>query len=263
MRVTQQMMFDGGSGVISPIHFGHPECYNRYKLGISREKTLEIVMKKEKDFFNPAFKDLHMKTSRNQESTVDAKRQSPPPENSKPLEENPFLDAMSGVTPLPLETRKRIRPLQPHLKPSYPAPDDQQKGIEYLHSLVKGVIEMDITFSDEYVEGWVRGFSRKLMKQLKRGEFPIQDHIDLHGLTREEAQTTVRDFIVRSHRLGLRCVLIVHGRGLNSPESFPVLKEGLPLWLNRGPIRRIVLAFATARPYDGGTGAVYVLLRKR
>jgi DNA-nicking Smr family endonuclease len=81
--------------------------------------------------------------------------------------------------------------------------------------------------------------------------------------SQEEAEAAVRDFLAKSHRLGLRCVLIVHGRGLNSPESFPVLKEGLPIWLGRGTAKRIVLAFATARPYDGGTGAVYVLLRKR
>ena len=64
-------------------------------------------------------------------------------------------------------------------------------------------------------------------------------------------------------KLGLRCVLIVHGRGLNSPDSIPVLKERLPVWLNRGSARKIVLGFATARSYDGGTGAIYVLLRRR
>ena len=101
------------------------------------------------------------------------------------------------------------------------------------------------------------------MRRLKRGELPIQAHIDLHGLTKKDAANEVRRFLINSHKRGLRCVLIVHGRGLNSPDSIPVLKESLPAWLNRGPARRIVLAFATARPYDGGTGAIYVLLRKR
>jgi DNA-nicking Smr family endonuclease len=54
----------------------------------------------------------------------------------------------------------------------------------------------------------------------------------------------------------------VHGRGLNSENHIPILKERLPVWLNRGPINKIVLAFSTARPYDGGAGAVYVLLKK-
>ena len=101
------------------------------------------------------------------------------------------------------------------------------------------------------------------MKRLKRGQFPYRDYVDLHGLSRHEAEKKVRDFLLQSHKHGHRCVLIVHGRGLNSPDSFPVLKEMLPGWLNSGPLKKIVLAFATARPYDGGTGAVYVLLKRR
>ena len=170
---------------------------------------------------------------------------------------------MSGVTPLP-ETQKKIaRSPGDHVRPPHPAPDDKQEGMARLHDLVKGTIELDITLTDEYIEGSVKGFSRKLMKTLKKGEFPVQDHIDLHGLTRKEAEIRVRDFLLQSSRRGLRCVLIVHGRGLNSQDSLGVLKGALPNWLTRGPVRKIVLAFATARPYDGGAGAVYVLLRKR
>jgi len=177
--------------------------------------------------------------------------------------ENDFLEAMSGVTPLPSEPRTRVRARESRLEPANPTPDEARQVMDHLSRLVKGEIDMDITFSAEYMEGSLRGFDRELMKKLKRGEFPVQDHIDLHGLTRQEAQVAVKGFILSSYKLGLRCVLIIHGRGLNSPESFPVLKEGLPIWLGRGPVKRIVLAFSTARPYDGGTGAVYVLLRRR
>jgi DNA-nicking Smr family endonuclease len=132
-----------------------------------------------------------------------------------------------------------------------------------LHDLVKGATELDITLTDEYIEGSIKGISRKLMKTLKKGEFPVQDYIDLHGLTSKEAEIRVRDFLLQSFRRGFRCVLIVHGRGLNSQDNLAVLKGKLPTWLAKGPTRKIVLAFATARPYDGGPGAVYVLLRKR
>jgi DNA-nicking Smr family endonuclease len=185
------------------------------------------------------------------------------PRERKVPKGNEFLEAMSGVTPLPDEPRTRVRTRESQLKPANPAPDETREVMDHLSHLVKGVIEMDITFSAEYIEGSVRGFDREVMKRLKRGEYPIQDHIDLHGLTREEAQVMVKGFILNSFKMGLRCVLIIHGRGLNSPESFPVLKEGLPIWLGRGPVKRIVLAFSTAKPYDGGTGAVYVLLRRR
>ncbi|RJR50852.1 MAG: DNA mismatch repair protein MutS [Desulfobacteraceae bacterium] len=196
------------------------------------------------------------------------KKQNPGAEHRPGLSRNApgqdeFLDAMTGVKPLPGEPRQRVRPGELRSSPAVPAPDERREVVGHLRSLVRGAIELDITFSDEYIEGSVRGFSHELMKKLKRGEFPVQDHIDLHGLTREEAEAAIKGFILKSFRLGLRCVLIIHGRGLNSPESFPVLKEGLPIWLGRSPVKRMVLAFATARPYDGGTGAVYVLLRKR
>ena len=121
---------------------------------------------------------------------------------------------------------------------------------------------MDFTFSDEYIEGSIRGVSKNIMRKLKKGKIPVQDHIDLHGYTKKDAEELVRKFLINSQRRGLRCVLIVHGRGLNSPESIPILKERLPVWLNRGAVRKIVMAFSSARPYDGGTGALYVLLRK-
>ncbi|MBN1831690.1 MAG: Smr/MutS family protein [Deltaproteobacteria bacterium] len=170
---------------------------------------------------------------------------------------------MSGVIPLPGTRKKIIRIPGDHIRPPHPAPDDKREGMARLHDLVKGAIELDITFTDEYIEGSVKGISRKLMKALKKGEFPVQDHIDLHGLTKKEAEIRVREFLLQSFRRGLRCVLIVHGRGLNSQDSLAVLKANLPTWLTSGPAKKIVLAFATARPYDGGAGAVYVLLRKR
>lgn len=220
-------------------------------------------MKRPKDYFNPLFKGRPPEiTNCDQNESEDEERHSSPdPDDLTPQDE--FLEAMSGVKPLTGDSRKRVRPHGKRLRPSNPAPDERREVIGHLVGLVKGAIELDITSSDEYIEGSIRGFNQDLMRKLKRGEFPVQDHIDLHGLTRDEAQSVVRDFLLRSHKLGLRCVLIIHGRGLNSPESFPVLKEGLPIWLGRAPVKRIVLAFATARPYDGGTGAVYVLLRRR
>jgi DNA-nicking Smr family endonuclease len=218
-------------------------------------------MAKEEDLFNPAFKDLDLKIKRSQKAERESERHQI--DEAKPDDEQSFLEAMSDVTPLP-ENKKKIVPTPGgNIRPAHPAPDDEQEALNHLSDLVKGSIELDITLTDEYMEGSVKGFSQKLMKKLKKGEFPFQDYIDLHGLTKQGAEARVRDFLLQSHRLGLRCVLIVHGRGLNSPDSFPVLKARLPLWLGRGPVKKIVLAFATARPYDGGAGAVYVLLRKR
>ena len=220
-------------------------------------------MKKDNDLFNPALKDLDIEIKGPQKASKTPEAKPAKTDGTDLGDGNFFLEAMSGVTPLPGTRRKITQSPGHHIRPPHPAPDDKREGMARLHDLVKGTIELDITLTDEYIEGSVKGFSRKLMKTLKKGEFPVQDHIDLHGLTRQEAEIRVRDFLLQSSRRGLRCVLIVHGRGLNSQDSLAVLKGELPTWLTRGPAKKIVLAFATARPYDGGAGAVYVLLRKR
>jgi DNA-nicking Smr family endonuclease len=220
------------------------------------------MKKKEEELFNPAFKDLPLRI---RASRKPSKEPPPTPRGTdRELDEiNAFIEAMSDVTPLPRGKTRNIRNWGNHAKPSHPPPDDEKEAMDHLRGLIQGSVEIDITFSDEYIEGCVKGFNRKIMKKLKRGELPVQDYVDLHGLTKQGAEEEVKNFLLRSYKTGLRCVLIVHGRGLNSPDSFPVIKEGLSTWLGRGPVRKIVLAFATARPYDGGTGAIYVLLRKR
>lgn len=220
-------------------------------------------MKKEKDLFNPAVNNPHLKIKSFQRAVRESGREQSRTDEGERTDEQFFHDAMSDVTPLPENRRKMMLFPGANIMPTHPAPDDEQEAMTHLYDLVNGSIELDITFSDEYMEGSVKGFNRKLMKQLKKGEFPVQDYIDLHGLTKQEAEKNVRDFLFQSYMLGHRCVLIVHGRGLNSPDSFPVLKKRMPIWLTRGPEKKIVLAFSSAKPYDGGTGATYVLLRRR
>jgi DNA-nicking Smr family endonuclease len=87
--------------------------------------------------------------------------------------------------------------------------------------------------------------------------------IDLHGMSAAVARVAVERFITNAITEGHREVLIVHGRGHNSKDHVPVLKERLKSWLARGRIGRGILAFTSARPPDGGAGALYVLLRRR
>lgn len=121
---------------------------------------------------------------------------------------------------------------------------------------------LDLTDSDEYIEGHAPGLDVRILKRLRGGHYSIQGHIDLHGLTREEAKKELERFIEDSQRRGRRTLLIVHGRGLHSKDQIPVLKSGLQVWLSRGRIGRHVLAFTSAQRHDGGVGAVYVLLRR-
>jgi DNA-nicking Smr family endonuclease len=131
-----------------------------------------------------------------------------------------------------------------------------------LADLCDGDGTFDISDTDEYIEGLGPGIDRRLLRRLRNGDFAVQGHVDLHGMTRDEAKLRVTKFVDESRRAGRRCVLIVHGRGLHSKDQIPVLKEAVRTWLERGPVARAVLAFATARPHDGGAGAVYVLLRR-
>ena len=218
------------------------------------------MKKKKKDIFNPAFKDLKkiVKDSEKKKAVKVIERKD---QKDAMNEQILFDEAMSGVTPIPAEKGGKIPLEGKNKKPSHSLSDDDEV-ITHLQNLVAGSIDMDITFSDEYIEGSITGVGRNIMRKLKRGKLPIQDHMDLHGLTKKEAELEVRRFLINSQKRGFRCVLIVHGRGLNSPDSIPVLKERLPAWLNRGPARKIVMAFSSAQPYDGGTGAIYVLLRK-
>jgi DNA-nicking Smr family endonuclease len=96
-----------------------------------------------------------------------------------------------------------------------------------------------------------------LLKRLRRGEFSVRDEIDLHGLTSTEARAALREFLAEAKRHGHRCVRIIHGKGLRSGPRGPVLKHAVNTWLRKIDA---VLAFASARQMDGGTGAVYVLL---
>jgi DNA-nicking Smr family endonuclease len=104
--------------------------------------------------------------------------------------------------------------------------------------------------------------SREILDRLRAGQFSFRRHIDLHGLSREEAKAEVIRFVASSRRAGERCVLVVTGRGRSSPHGIPVIRQALPRWLSRAPSSAHVLAFCNARGVDGGPGAFYVLLRR-
>jgi len=174
-----------------------------------------------------------------------------------------FEDEMAGVRPLEADPGGRAHAPPPSERPSRSrrqADDDEAYAV--LADLVDGVGPFDITATDEYIEGLAPGIDRRLLRKLKRGDFALQGHLDLHGLLAEDARGEVERFLDRARTDGKRCLLIVHGRGLNSKDGIPVLKERLKTWLTVGRLSKSVLCFCTARPTDGGAGAVYLLLRK-
>ena len=139
---------------------------------------------------------------------------------------------------------------------------EEAEVLAALSDLVSGVGVFDRTETEEYIEGARVGLDPRLVSQLRRGEFAIQGHLDLHGMIQPDAKQALRDFIIKSVGKGMRTVLVVHGRGLGSPGGRPVLKHATAQWLSHGEIGAHVHAFATAKAQDGGAGAMYVLLRR-
>jgi DNA-nicking Smr family endonuclease len=103
------------------------------------------------------------------------------------------------------------------------------------------------------------GLQRSVYRKLRRGQYHISGELDLHGMTTSEARQALARFLADARQARWRCVRIIHGKGLRSSNRGPVLKSHVAHWLSR---RDEVLAYCSARPADGGTGAVYVLLRQ-
>jgi DNA-nicking Smr family endonuclease len=102
------------------------------------------------------------------------------------------------------------------------------------------------------------GVRDQVLRRLRRGLIPVEAELDLHGVTQSVARSLTAQFIDTSRQGGLRCVRIIHGKGMRSGGRGAILKSALNGWLRRHPD---VMAFTSARPIDGGTGAAYVLLR--
>jgi DNA-nicking Smr family endonuclease len=102
------------------------------------------------------------------------------------------------------------------------------------------------------------GVRTQVMRRLRRGQYPVEAELDLHGLNQAAARDRLAEFLAVARDSGRRCVRVIHGKGYRSGARGPVLKTAVDLWLRR---HMDVMAFSSARTIDGGTGALYVLLR--
>jgi DNA-nicking Smr family endonuclease len=194
-------------------------------------------------------------------STVDAGRTG---ELTGPVSDQlSFREAMEDVIPLGGGDRGRVDPPAPAGTGLRAPVGEEAEALAALGDLVSGAGALDVTDTDEYVEGAVVGLDPRIVRRVRKGAFSYQAHLDLHHMTVEEARVAVGEFLSTAYRKGQRCVLIIHGRGRNSKDQIPVLKERLKVWLGHSGLAKYVLAFTTARPVDGGAGALYVLLRRR
>jgi DNA-nicking Smr family endonuclease len=226
--------------------------------------------KKPKPVFDSPFrklKSLVRPPEHSSPSTVSAVKARNPPVSGKLLQvtESAAADeallrrALDGVRPLDGSKPERIA-VQPLVMRNIVSEDAEV--LAELSDLVSGQGAFELTETEEYLEGARLGLDPRLVGRLRRGDFSMQAHLDLHGMTQPDAKAALTEFILESVRKGRRAVLVVHGRGLRSPGGRPVLKHATAQWLSHGTIGGYVLAFTTARIYDGGAGAVWVLLRR-
>ena len=184
-----------------------------------------------------------------------AKRHNNKPENEITDGEDKrlFRDSMRDVTPIAtsdkIDHTHKLTPPAPH------------KIRQAEQSTPKGSLSdytsLEIAPGDEW--SFLRpGLSRQTLRRLRRGYWGIQAHTDLHGFTRDEARSELAAFLDSCNKNNYRCVRIIHGKGLSSKNRKPILKTRIGNWLVQ---HDNVLAFCQARPEDGGSGAVLVLLK--
>lgn len=221
-----------------------------------------MAKKKDEPFNNPFSK---LKLPEKQQPAKAAAAPPPPPKKAKPTaadeEAALFLEMVGEVRPV-RESVPRAPPPPPRTAEQITIPSEEAESLARLAELVSGEGPFDLADSDEFIEGAVQGFDERVLRKLRTGVFSFQAHVDLHGLTKEQAKSELEQFIQRSRVAGRRCVLVVHGRGLHSKDQIPVLKQSVQVWLSHGRPAKHVLAFCSAQPQDGGAGAVYVLLRR-
>ena len=123
-------------------------------------------------------------------------------------------------------------------------------------------IEFEVTRWGDHQQGVAAGVDANQLRRLELGDDPPEMTLDLHGVTEDDARVMVRDLLRRALRARLRCVAVIHGKGLRSPDG-PVLKRALPGWLAEPPLGRQVLAFTTAGKHGASGGATLVLLRRQ
>ena len=170
-------------------------------------------------------------------------------------EQSLFATAVGAVVPL----KKSATPALARARPPALARQRQRDEAAALAESISDAFDVEsLLETDDALSFRRRGIGIDVVRKLRRGVWVLQDEIDLHGLRSDAARERVADFVRDSARAGLRCIRVVHGKGLGSPGREPVLKAKVKSWLVQ---RSEVLAFTHARPADGGHGALIVLLK--
>ena len=175
-------------------------------------------------------------------------------ERRRRAEEDLFKRAAGAVKPIRQPPRVPLASEQPAPIPVQQQLDDQRVLLESLSDEFDASTLLDV---DDAMSFRRPGIGTDVTRKLRKGHWSIQRELDLHGLRRDDAREVLGAFIRDAHKQGIRCVRVVHGKGLGSPGKVPVLKGKVHSWLIQ---KNEVLAYVQARADEGGAGAVVVLL---
>lgn len=176
-------------------------------------------------------------------------------ERQREAERNLFVRAVGAVQRLPINDLVKLDGPGPA-----PIAHQRQKDNEaVLRDCLSDEFDASTLLDTDDALSFRRpGIGRDVIHKLRKGDWSIQREIDLHGLRSDEARVALVEFIRLAHRQGLRCLRVVHGKGLGSPGKTPVLKSKVHSWLVQ---KDQVMAFVQAKPAEGGAGALLVLLK--
>lgn len=169
-------------------------------------------------------------------------------------DKNLFTRAIGKVEPLPVHNKAQL-PKTPRAPVATQLHKDEAQVIQ--DSLSDEFDVSTLLDTDEALSFRRPSVGPEVTRKLRKGEWSIQREIDLHGLRSDEARLALTAFIREAHKHGIRCVRVVHGKGLGSPGKTPVLKSKVHSWLVQ---KNQVMAFVQAKPAEGGAGALVVLL---
>ena len=167
-----------------------------------------------------------------------------------------FRAAVGAVQALP--EQNRIEPQKPPRRPLMRAPAPPPAIPDTLSDGYQTISSSGFAAGNAPDEFLRNGLPRMTLRKMRRGYWPVQDSLDLHGSNGDAARRLLQEFLHEAALRGLRCVLVIHGKGMNSRGGEAVLRRLTRHWLIQRPD---VLAYCDAPPRDGGSGAVLVLLK--
>jgi len=169
-------------------------------------------------------------------------------------DEDIFREAMSGVTPLEQDKSYHQVVIKPKIKPPKRSFEEEL----FIHDTLSDELEVEDVDHEEILSFCRSGIQNGVFRKLRTGSYKISDELDLHGCTLKQAKQTLVYYLQEAIQFEGCCVRIIHGKGHRSGNNKPVLKTHVNHWLSE---HERVLAFHSAKAKDGGTGAVYVLLK--